>query len=157
MQIFHGKEGGMKFNHLLLLSESSSIFPLACAAMYSSWFGGPAQRKLLQLVIGYRMGISRDPSLHLCRVSARRRSCGHAVCWGCELQVAQPMQGKKHLCWVLQLPTVQGDVPREMTLPDSTDPTQTLQIRFSWQPSPKEFIEVVAGLRGLVFKGQDLT
>ncbi|KAK4822075.1 LOW QUALITY PROTEIN: hypothetical protein QYF61_009336 [Mycteria americana] len=36
---------------------------------------------------------------------------------------------------------VQGDVvPREMTLPDSTDPTQTLQIHLSWQPSPKEFI-----------------
>lgn len=63
------QEERMKFNHLLLLSESSSIGPLACAAVLFHWFGGPAQRKpLLSLAIGYWMEISRDPSLHLSRV-----------------------------------------------------------------------------------------
>lgn len=41
------------------------------------------------------MEISRDPNLHLFPESVRRWSRGHAVCWCCELQVAQPIPGKK--------------------------------------------------------------
>lgn len=146
------QEERMKFNHSLLLSESSVIFPLACAATYFGRFGGPGQRTPLQLVIG----CCRDNILQVCtslcvceEIELWPRSC-----WCCELQVAQPVQGKKHLCWILQFLTVQGDVgPREVTLPDPTDPIQTLHIHLSWQPSPKEFSGEAGGLRGLVFNG----
>lgn len=57
------------------------------------------------------MEISGDPSLHLTNVAVGRWSHGHVVHWGCELQIAQPIQEEtKHLCWILWFLRVQGDV-----------------------------------------------